>query len=292
MALRDAPPPAQGSRWRGAAHVAIFLAIFTLTELLLFAIAPVPRGQSHRLSPGSTLLAEGLLLMGVLVSAAVMALIERRDIRSYGLLDRRAFARFLWGILSGIVLLSILVGGIAALGHLAVKSALSGLFDVVTYGCAWVTAFFVVSLGEEMLFRGYLQTALTRLIGFWPAALILSIAFGLVHLTNWETVPLSIIAAAAIGMILALCLRLSGSLWWGIGYHLAWNLAQSFLYGTPIYGAYIEGSLLHSEPIGDPKWSGGAVGPEASALIVPVLLLTALTVWLSFRDRHFAVASN
>ncbi len=232
------------------------------------------------------LFAEGALLASVLISTMVMALVERRRIGSYGLSDPHAFTRFMSGVLAGVVPCSILIGGTAGLGYLAVRPALFGSsFDILTYGCAWATAFFLVALSEEMLFRGYLQTALSRLIGFWPAAVILSAAFGLVHLSNRETVPLSIAAATAVGLILSLCLRLSGSLWWGIGYHSAWNWAQSYLYGTAIYGDYVEGRLLHSEPIGDPLWSGGAVGPEASRLIVPVLVLTALIVWSSFRGR-------
>jgi membrane protease YdiL (CAAX protease family) len=278
------------SRWRTATHLAAFVVIFILAEFLLFALAPTPESRGKELSPGSMLLAEGALFAGVLISTTVMALVERRGIRSYGLGDPHAFARFISGVLAGVVLCSILTGGIAGLGYLRVKPALSGSFDMLTYGCAWATAFFLVAMGEEMLFRGYLQVALSRLIGFWAAAVILSTAFGLVHLSNRQTVPLSIAAAAAVGLVLSLCLRLSGSLWWGIGYHSAWNWAQSFLYGTAIYGDSVEGRLLHSEPIGDPLWSGGGVGPEASRLIVPVLMLTAFIVWLIFRGRDRAVA--
>jgi membrane protease YdiL (CAAX protease family) len=253
-------------------------------------LVPIPENRGAQWSPGSMLVGEGALLVGVLMSTTVMAMVERRGIRSYGLGDPRAFMGFVWGVLSGVVLCSILIGGIAGLGYLAVKPALSGSFDMLTYGCAWATAFFLVAIAEEMLFRGYLQIARSRLIGFWPAAVILSAAFGLVHLSNRETVPLSIATAAAVGLILCLCLRLSGSLWWDIGYHSAWNWAQSFLYGTAIYGDSVEGRLLHSEPIGDPLWSGGAVGPEASGLIVPVLVLTAFIIWLSFRGRDRAAA--
>jgi membrane protease YdiL (CAAX protease family) len=37
---------------------------------------------------------------------------------------------------------------------------------------------------EEALFRGYLQATLTRGIGFWPAAVVLSLLFGAGHLAN------------------------------------------------------------------------------------------------------------
>ena len=47
--------------------------------------------------------------------------------------------------------------------------------------------FFLVGLFEEFLLRGYSLFTLARGIGFWPAALVLSGAFGLIHLETEES---------------------------------------------------------------------------------------------------------
>ena len=44
--------------------------------------------------------------------------------------------------------------------------------------------FLLVGLFEEFLLRGYTQFTLARGIGFWPAAVVMSCAFGLIHLRN------------------------------------------------------------------------------------------------------------
>jgi membrane protease YdiL (CAAX protease family) len=280
------PRPAWIRRLGAAFRCVVFIALTILPLSVVLLLAGIREPQNRYISPGLGILSEGALLVSVLISTAIMALIERRSVWSYGLSDLRAFQRFLYGVFWGIVLPSILVGGLAATGHLVTKPALFRFWDILTYGCGWATAFFIVGMAEETLFRGYLQITLVRLIGFWPAALFLSIVFGLAHLSNLETSPLSIIAAGLLGLILSLCLQLSGSLWWGIGLHTAWNWTQSFLYGTSSNGYYVEGHLLQSQPIGDPRWSGGQAGPEASALILPILALTIVIVRLSFRGRR------
>src|SRR5204863_544514 len=95
--------PAQPTRWRAAAHLAIFVGILILVVFLLYLLAPIPPDQGRQLSPQIMLLAEGQLLAGVLIATAIMAAIERRGIRCYGLEDSRAFPRFIAGVVSGLV---------------------------------------------------------------------------------------------------------------------------------------------------------------------------------------------
>ncbi|HEY6291801.1 MAG TPA: hypothetical protein VI455_09615, partial [Terriglobia bacterium] len=65
--------------------------------------------------------------------------------------------------------------------------------------------------------------------------------------------------------------RRTGSLWFAIGLHASWDYSESFLYSVPDSGAMIPGHLLNSSFHG-PVWlTGGAVGPEGSALVFVVI---------------------
>jgi hypothetical protein len=223
-----------------------------------------------------------MMLAAVSGSTAVMAWVEGRGVLSYGLADARGLSRFLWGSLWGVVLLTLLVGGLLATGHLAIEVGAPAPAEGVLYGVTYAAGLLVVALAEEMLLRGYLQATLARLVGFWPAACLLSVAFGFMHEGNPGESLVGLLSAMLIGGVLCLSLRLSGSLWWAIGFHAAWDWAQAFFWGTPVSGFVLEGRLLRSQALGDPLWSGGDTGPEGSLLILPILALTALIVVRSF----------
>jgi membrane protease YdiL (CAAX protease family) len=226
---------------------------------------------------------EGKLLLVVLASTAVMAAIERRNFWSYGLGGPRALRRFWWGGVWGVALMSALAGCLIAARQVIVEGSLLSSGDVPTYAASYAAAFLIAAVAEEALYRGYAQTALARLAGFWPAAIVLSLIFGLVHLNNAGGSFVAVANAVVAGIVLSLCLRLSGSLWWGIGFHGAWNWTQSFVFGTPASGYLIETPLLQSQTVGNPTWSGGLSGPEGSVLAAPILCIAAAIIVATFR---------
>jgi uncharacterized protein len=76
--------------------------------------------------------------------------------------------------------------------------------------------------------------------------------------------------------VFCLLLRASGSLWLGIGVHATWNWAQAFLWGTPESGLLMQGHFFATHAVGDPRISGGSVGPEGSWLAAPLMAAGAL----------------
>ena len=191
--------------------------------------------------------------------------VKRVFVGRSGLRAGWGIAMFVSGSIGGMVFCSLLMR-IMALGNaLAFDGwALHG-FAILEYGLFWALLYLIVGFFEETLFRGYIQHTLARSIGFWPAALSWSAAFGLAHLLNSGEDVAGIVVAILGGILLSLCLKLSGSLWWGIGFHTALGWAESFFYGTANSGnAVVVGHLLSTHPTGDPRFSGGAVGPEGS----------------------------
>lgn len=118
--------------------------------------------------------------------------------------------------------------------------------------------------------------------GFWQAAWVTSTLFGFWHTGNQGENPIGIFAAAAIGLVFCVSVRLTGSVWWAIGSHAAWDWAETYFYGTPDSGLVAEGHFFTAQPMGNPILSGGTVGPEGSLMalvIVHVLLLTIILIY-------------
>lgn len=121
--------------------------------------------------------------------------------------------------------------------------------------------------------------------GFWQAAWVTSTAFGAYHTGNPGETAMGIFTASFIGFIFCVSVRVTGSAWWAIGCHAAWDWAETYFYGTANSGLETRGHLLTTTPQGNALWSGGAAGPEGSLLIVPVTL-TLLAALLALYGRR------
>ena len=114
--------------------------------------------------------------------------------------------------------------------------------------------------------------------GFWQAAWLTSTLFGFGHTGNNGENWIGIFAAAFIGFVFCVSIWLTGSAWWAIGCHAAWDWAETYFYGTADSGLVAPGHFFTTSPTGNPLWSGGTDGPEGSLLIIPIVLL--ILIWL------------
>jgi hypothetical protein len=121
--------------------------------------------------------------------------------------------------------------------------------------------------------------------GFWQAAWVTSTLFGFIHTGNNGENWIGIFAAALIGFVFCVSVRLTGSAWWAIGCHSAWDWAETYFYGTADSGLQARGHLLSTSPAGNPLWSGGADGPEGSLLVLGAILLL-LAALLAIHGRR------
>jgi membrane protease YdiL (CAAX protease family) len=112
--------------------------------------------------------------------------------------------------------------------------------------------------------------------GFWQAAWVTSTFFGFYHTSNGGENWIGVFAAAAIGFIFCVSVFVTGSAWWAIGCHTAWDWAETFFYGTADSGQQGQGHWLSATPAGNPLLSGGGDGPEGSLLVVAAILLLLL----------------
>jgi membrane protease YdiL (CAAX protease family) len=229
-----------------------------------------------------TLLEFGMLVAAVFPSL-VLARVEGRKWGAYGLPGRLALGKLFWvGAVWGFAGISVLLGAMYGLrvfdfGHLALHGP-----RLLKFAGFWAAFFLLVAFFEEFLLRGYSQFALSRAIGFWPAAVVLSCIFGLIHLGNAGEQWPGLLAAAAIGFFFCLTLRRTGSLWFAVGFHAAWDWGETFFYSVPDSGTIFPGHLLTSAFHG-PAWlTGGKVGPEGSVLCFVVMA----AVWFDFARAY------
>jgi uncharacterized protein len=124
------------------------------------------------------------------------------------------------------------------------------------------------------------RKAAPRSGAFWQAAWVTSTLFGLIHSFNGGENSVGIFAAAGIGLVFCVSVRVTGSAWWAIGCHAAWDWSETFFYGTPNSGIPAQGHLLSAGPAGNPLLSGGADGPEGSLLVLGAILLLLLLLLL------------
>ena len=219
----------------------------------------------------------------IFLATAVIGRMEGRSVLSYGLGSAHPVTEVVTGWVGGLLSLSVLVGVLHTVGFLVFDRVALRPLEAACYGLAWLLGFLLIGLSEEMMFRGYLQTALSRRLGFWNAAILLSAAFAAVHLRNGGENVIGVSQTFVAGLLFCALLRVSGSLWLGIGFHAAWDWAQSYLYGTADSALVFQGHLLDSHPVGSVLLSGGSAGPEGSALApLGFVLCPLLLTWIWF----------
>jgi uncharacterized protein len=129
---------------------------------------------------------------------------------------------------------------------------------------------------------------------FWQAAWVTSTLFGFIHTGNNGENWIGIFAAAAIGFVFVVSVRVTGSAWWAIGCHASWDWAETYFYGAADSGNVATGHYLTTSPAGPALWSGGTDGPEGSVLVfgAVLLLLVALVVLYGRRKPAIVVITE
>ncbi len=275
---------------RAGWRLLIFYAIvFVLFSILVAALRVLHIGgagfNQSVLTPfgiGST---EASALLFTAVAALIMAKIERRKWRQYGLPFAGALGKNFWkGTLWGFVAVSGALLAIFALHGFRITGLAIHGTTIIASAVAWSGAMLVVGLSEEFSFRGYSQFTLASGVGFWPAAFLLSALFALAHRGNNGETIFGLLSVTLFGLLFCLFLRRTGNLWFAVGFHAGWDWGQTFFYGVPDSGLLPYHNLLSSSFSG-PRWlTGGTVGPEASVFTPIALLVAAIIFAMRYRE--------
>jgi uncharacterized protein len=157
---------------------------------------------------------------------------------------------------------------------------------LIVSALAWLGTNICVGLAEEFWFRSYFQQTLWKSIGFWPASIVIALIFAAEHYffktgeNIWDVITL-----VSISLLLSYSLLRTGTLWFAVGFHIAFDYMHLFVIGSPNGDRVPVGRLLNVHFQG-PAWlTGGVLGTEASFLMYPVIALLWLYVWWRYRTR-------
>ncbi len=223
----------------------------------------------------------------VFLATVPYALYEWRRIDSYGLWIGRAFSRAtMEGFIAGLILAAAVAGGMFALGGMQIAGLAGSGSAVAISGLAWLGTMLFLGLTEEFWFRSYFLYAFWRSLGFWPGAIAVALVFTALHYffkkgeNVWDVITLM-----SLSLLLSYSLRRSGTLWFAVGFHAAFDFMQFFVIGTPNGSMIPVGRLLDVRFAG-PAWlTGGVLGTEASFLMYPAIAALWLYVWLRWRGN-------
>lgn len=276
------PPRPWGRPERNRLFIWVGIGFLLPGAFLYLLRAPLkPNGSVFTIQ--SELPVKAVLAFFVVLATWIVSRLEKRPLDDYGIPPRQAVGRRFWeGLIWGFAALSAIVLILRTLGHFQIDSvALTG-GAAYRYGLGWGAVFLGVAVHEEFAFRGYWLFSFSRRLRFWPAALFVSIVFGAAHLGNPGENVLGIVQVVVTGLFFCLTIRRTGNLWFAVGFHAAWDWAETFFYGTPDSGLLGVGRFLNTSFQG-PNWiTGGSAGPEGSVVAFFVLLIFALLIHLRF----------
>jgi uncharacterized protein len=226
--------------------------------------------------PGVDLMVPALMLVVALLLASwiMTRFVNKKPLGAIGLvLHDRTGREFgmgcLFGFLmmAGVFLIQWALGylswsslGLSA-GEMAARVALSALF------------FLLAAAGEELLFRGYFFQTLMQAITFLPAAVMMSLLFGMSHLANPHVTLLGAVNVALAGLWLSIAYLKTRSLWFPLGLHVSWNFCQTTVFAFPTSGQEFQARRFFETTVSGPGWiTGGPFGPEGGILATLALI--------------------
>jgi hypothetical protein len=187
----------------------------------------------------------------------------------------------LFGILLSTLSVSLVIFVLYLLGYYEVL-AVNGLIYLL------LSLFFFISTAalEEVIFRGIVYRIVEEKLGTNLAVIISALLFGLAHAPNENANAISILSAAAGGVLLGLLFSLTRRLWLPIVFHAGWNWAQAS-WGAVVSGIEELPNFLQARLDGPELITGGAFGPENSIItVVLVLLLSAAAYYLTWKKGN------
>jgi membrane protease YdiL (CAAX protease family) len=130
----------------------------------------------------------------------------------------------------------------------------------------------LVSVVEELVFRGFLLNQLQHAYGFWAGAIVSSLVFAILHLVweGWEAAP-QLLGLWLMGMVLVVARWADGgSLGLAIGLHAGWIWSMASLDSAEIIR--YEGD--------NPQWlTGLSEKPLAGGMSLLLLFATGAAIW-------------
>jgi len=274
-------------------QILIFFAVFLLASIAMGSVVGISTviyifangvesfdpASLAALAESPMVMLVSLLLTGFETLFAILFCrqIERRSLASMGFVRKGALSEYAKGFLFGLLLFALALGIALLLGTVTLTAAVQASAGLIAL---FLLGYLIQGMAEEVMVRGYLMLSLANRTSLAWAVGISSFVFAALHLPNPGISLLAFVNLTLFGVLAALYVLRSGSLFGACALHSAWNFAQGNLFGISVSGnalqpAFLETTLKETGTL----WNGGAFGLEGG-LCVTIVLLAAIALIL------------
>ncbi|MBU2878391.1 CPBP family intramembrane glutamic endopeptidase [Aliiglaciecola lipolytica] len=236
----------------------------------------------------------GLLLFLLLPFALMIAIVslwtcyvEKRPLVSIGLSIQEATTTFPRYLFFGIAMSGIIVFLIALAGGYQLDAIFPAWSSTSELGMIFLLliGFCIQSSAEELLFRGWLLSAITRKSNLLIGITLSSLLFTLLHFDS--SVAWYVAVGSFLFSVFACSLVLyTNNIWSAMGWHAGWNWFFGCGFEIPITGVDVDAAalIIRLIPTSEVWLNGGAGGPE-NGIINLIILAIGIGVfqWLRLR---------
>jgi membrane protease YdiL (CAAX protease family) len=262
----------------------IVAGIPTFVQAFAYLMPRVTSGQSpfdliNDMLADQSIVLVALFMTWLLILTTIIYIrrIEKRPVSTIGLSRGRIVRRYIAGFAVGVMLV-----GLTALPELLTeKLGWKGFTPIVA---VYLAAFMIQGASEEVLFRGFLLSAMSRRIGVTWAAVLSSALFAVMHVVTIGGV-LDVVQIFMVGLLLAMITVRTNSLWMACGVHSAWNFTIGLLFPVNAGGMQVDYSVVS---VGDPNAAMpdfGFFGDPAGLIIIGIFAAVIAVVLLVGRKK-------
>lgn len=216
-----------------------------------------------------------IVMVVILVKA-----IHKRKLRTIGFVGKGSVVQYMIGIGFGALLLFVQL--IPTILNEYDNIAYLGFSNLVI---VFLFAFLIQSAAEEILFRGYLFTTVTRRIGILWASVVSSALFALLHVFNPGVNFLAILSIMLLGVFLCFYMVRTNNIWGACGIHFAWNFLQGTFSELDLGGAKLDYRIIEFKGVSFEPDTTNFFGSPADIVPIAIILAAIAIVLLVGKNR-------
>lgn len=227
-----------------------------------------------------------LTLLCIATNLVFCFFVEKRSAGTLFMTRRKCIPHYLIGALLGFAMM----GAVTLIAWLSGAITFDGVqtiqnpFIMVLLFVGWM----IQGFSEELSYRGWLMTSIGTHHSIWIAVALSAISFAVMHGGNDGFSIFAIVNLILFGVVTALYVLRTGSIWGAAAMHSVWNWAQGNFFGLQVSGIPTDSTILKFSQSGDVEWiGGGTFGLEAGAATT-IILLIVITVLLLMQGRQVA----
>jgi uncharacterized protein len=211
---------------------------------------------------------------------------QSRPVSTQGLPFRAGWAgEFGLGLATGWGITAVCVAVMAVFGGIMVR------FHGEPAAWGWLAAdaayFLLLTLAEEVAFRGYGFQRLARALGSSVAALAYALLYALFVRLQPGANNASAFVAFALSFVLVTAYLRSKALWVSWGLNFGWKASRALLFGLVVSGNSSHSSVIEGDPMGGFWLTGGGFGLDGSWFAFLMLLVAIPIVYRVTRNLDF-----